>query len=345
MPGSATTGISARSFWTESPIQISRRARRALIIGGLGGALAVGLFLKHDLGVIGQSVAAIGWGILAVTAWRFATLMLAAEAWRRLMPAKHRPGALALLPARWVSEAVNSLLPVAQVGGEVARARLAAGLPHAPNGAESAAIVVADMTIAMVAQIGFTAFAMLLLYRIGALVWWSALGALALSALPLALFIGAQAFGAFGGLNGLISRLGFDRADRDFQHLLRNFHDRLAKTYRRVDHVALAFLWQALGWLCRSAEIWISLRLLGQDIGFANAVALESAITAARTLGFAVPGGLGIQEGATLLVGGWFGLPPEAALALAVVKRARELLIGLPGLLIWALLERRALKV
>jgi putative membrane protein len=281
----------------------------------------------------------------AVVAWRFASLAAIAEAWRRLMPAKSRPGALALFPARWVGESINSLLPVAQVGGDVARARLAARLELAPQGPDTAAVVVCDMTMALVVQLAFTAFAMILLQRIGALAWWSALAALALSALPLALFVGAQAFGAFGGLGGLIARLGFDRTEVDFQRMLQVFDRRLGKTYRRFDRLTLAFLWQSVGWLCRGVEVWLTLYLLGQDIGFGYAVALESAITAARTLGFVVPGGLGIQEGAALLVGGWFGLTPETALALAVVKRARELLVGLPGLLVWMILERRALKV
>ena len=342
--GSATTAISASSFWTESPIRISRRAQRALIVGAFGGVLAIALFLKHDLGTIGQSVQAIGWGIAVVALWRFVSIAVAAEAWRRLMPAGHRPGPLALFPARWIGEAVNSLLPVAQVGGEVARARLARRLPAASGGPETAALVVGDMTVNMAAQIAFTAYAMYLLQRLGALAWWSATAAFLLSALPLLLFVGAQAFGAFGGLGGLFARLGFDRSDSDFKRLIQRFHDRLGSTYRRLDRLALAFLGQSLAWLCRSLEIWISLKFLGQDIGFGPALALESAISAARTLGFAVPGGLGIQEGTTLLVGGWFGLAPETALALAVVKRARELLVGLPGLLLWAMLERRNLK-
>ena len=316
-----------------------------MIFGALGGALAVGLFLKHDLGAIGQSVAAIGWGMVAVVAWRFASLAAIAEAWRRLMPGKYRPGPLALFPARWAGEAVNSLLPVAQIGGDVARARLASRVDRAPQGPETAAIVVSDMTLALVVQLAFTAYAMVLLHRIGALAWWSAVAALALSALPLVLFVVAQAFGAFGGLGGLIARLGFDRAEPDFNDMMVGFVSRLGKTYRRFDRLAIAGLWQSVGWLCRGAEVWLTAHLLGQEIGFGQAVALESAITAARTLGFVVPGGLGIQEGATLLIGGWFGLAPETALALAVVKRARELLVGLPGLLVWVTLERRALKL
>jgi hypothetical protein len=42
---------------------------------------------------------------------------------------------------------------------------------------------------------------------------------------------------------------------------------------------------------------------------------------------------LGIQEGGYLLLAPLAGLAPDAALALSLAKRARELLLGLPGLL------------
>jgi hypothetical protein len=40
-----------------------------------------------------------------------------------------------------------------------------------------------------------------------------------------------------------------------------------------------------------------------------------------------------VQEGGYLLLGPLAGLPPDAALALSLAKRTRELLLGLPGLL------------
>ena len=48
-----------------------------------------------------------------------------------------------------------------------------------------------------------------------------------------------------------------------------------------------------------------------------------------------VPGALGLQEGGYVLVGAALGIPGEAALALALVKRARELALGLPSLVAW----------
>jgi hypothetical protein len=47
-----------------------------------------------------------------------------------------------------------------------------------------------------------------------------------------------------------------------------------------------------------------------------------------------------VQEGGYLLLGPLAGLMPDAALALSLAKRARELLLGLPGLLYLRLSSR-----
>ena len=54
-----------------------------------------------------------------------------------------------------------------------------------------------------------------------------------------------------------------------------------------------------------------------------------------RTAGFAIPGSLGVQEGGTVLICGIVGIGPESALELALLKRVREVALGLPGLLAW----------
>ena len=40
-----------------------------------------------------------------------------------------------------------------------------------------------------------------------------------------------------------------------------------------------------------------------------------------------------------MLLGGMIGLGPEVALALSLVKRVRELVIGVPGLFAWQIAE------
>jgi hypothetical protein len=54
---------------------------------------------------------------------------------------------------------------------------------------------------------------------------------------------------------------------------------------------------------------------------------------------FAIPNAVGVQEGAYIVLGAAFGLTPEKALALSLLKRARDLAIGLPAFGVWQTLE------
>jgi hypothetical protein len=66
---------------------------------------------------------------------------------------------------------------------------------------------------------------------------------------------------------------------------------------------------------------------------------LESMLYAVRTSAFIVPNAVGVQEGAYILLGATFGLTPEMALALSLLKRARDIAIGLPTIGLWQALE------
>ena len=59
---------------------------------------------------------------------------------------------------------------------------------------------------------------------------------------------------------------------------------------------------------------------------------IESLMHAVRGAAFAVPGALGAQEGGLIVLCAIFGVPPEAALALSLVKRLPDLVLGVPGL-------------
>jgi len=59
---------------------------------------------------------------------------------------------------------------------------------------------------------------------------------------------------------------------------------------------------------------------------------LESLVFGLRTAVFFIPGAWGVQEAAYVLVGSVLGLAPETMLALILVKRARELVVGVPVL-------------
>jgi hypothetical protein len=59
-----------------------------------------------------------------------------------------------------------------------------------------------------------------------------------------------------------------------------------------------------------------------------------------RSVAFMTPGGLGFQESGYVLAAPLFGLTPESALSLSLIRRAKDIVIGVAALLIWQLVER-----
>ena len=66
------------------------------------------------------------------------------------------------------------------------------------------------------------------------------------------------------------------------------------------------------------------LGLLGHPVSLADALVIESLAQALRNAGFMLPGALAVQEGAIIGAAALVGVPPAAALAVALVRRARE---------------------
>ena len=91
--------------------------------------------------------------MLAASLYRFVPVELNAAAWQALLARRRLPW-LTMLRLRWIGEAVNALLPAAQIGGDFARARLltAGGVPAG----EATAAMVADVAIGAITQVVFT---------------------------------------------------------------------------------------------------------------------------------------------------------------------------------------------
>ncbi len=98
-----------------------------------------------------------------------------------------------------------------------------------------------------------------------------------------------------------------------------------------------------LAWAFGTLEVWVALYFMGVPVGLGEALVLESLGQAARSAGFAVPSGVGVQEAGFVVTAASLGLAPETGLALSLAKRVRELLMGVPALLAWQWLEGRRL--
>jgi uncharacterized membrane protein YbhN (UPF0104 family) len=108
--------------------------------------------------------------------------------------------------------------------------------------------------------------------------------------------------------------------------------------------LSTAVLYQIAGMLVGALETWLVLRWVDQPVSIPASIALEATTQAVRHFIFFVPAGLGAQEAALMGVATLLGIPHEAALALSLAKRMREILFGVPALLGWHWIEARELK-
>jgi putative membrane protein len=238
--------------------------------------------------------------------------------------------------ARWVGESANSLMPAGQLGGPVLMARYLArhGLPME----EAAAAITVSTTVQTFAQIAFALLGVVVLgtqtsHFSPAALRTAALIASAFLAVQVGGFYLIQRRGLFSKLMAAVRRFSRKRDWSQWVAQAQAIDLAVQRTYRRNGPVTASFLLSLVGWMVGTGEVYLIAGFLGTPVSWRDAFVLESLGQAIRGAGFAIPGALGVQEGGYLLLAPLAGLAPGAALALSLAKRARELLLGLPGLL------------
>jgi putative membrane protein len=317
-------------------------ARRARLVGALawlvGIGLVAGLIATQNLGDLTAALAVAGWSIALVGLAHLGTLLADALGWRALFARPHRPPLGSMVVKRWIGTSVNSLLPVAQIGGELVRARLLARAGVA--GPIAGASVVVDLTAGLITQALFMALgiALYLGQRQADAGWLLHLaGGFALFSALLIGFGWAQRQGLFLRLARILERATRGRGWQGLVGSAAALDREIVARYAAHPRLSQCACWKFLGWLWGSVEIWLAFWLLGHPIGPVEAVILESLGQALRSVGFALPGGLGAQEGGIVAGALMLGIAPDLALAVALIKRARELAYGVAGLFAWSL--------
>jgi putative membrane protein len=310
--------------------------RLALAGATTGLALLIALVAWEGWQDVLHAFARAGWPLLLLVPLRVATLALDAWAWRILLlplaPAR-APGLAFLLWVASVREAVNRLLPVAGVGGEVVGLRLARTRIPDTAGVAASLVVEVLLTIAVLYlfggvgvvlmahiaagmdEVGTIAASLLLSLPLPLLAWWLLRHGTAFQRIEhwAARLLGPRAAALDGAaLDAALARLSGQ-------------HGRLLR----------ALGWQSLAYVAGSVETWYALRLLGHPVDVTTAIAIEGLTQAVRHAGFLVPAGLGVQEAATVLFGHLAGVGGDVALSLALAKRMREVVLGVPALLSW----------
>jgi putative membrane protein len=322
---------------------LSPRVKAGVALAALAGiTAALALVLYFGSADVGKAFLAAGWrGLAAMTLVYFASVLLLAPAWRALIVAPIRNPTLVCLWGRLLRDGASHILAVVPAAAEAISARELT--MHGVGSGAAIASVVVDLTTEIISQLFFPLLGLIILVwqKPGGAIAWTALCGLAVATLAMAGFIAAQRKGLFRILQALPDKLGLTSpwsADES-----QGIHAGIEAIYRDPRRPVLSTGLHFAAWIVGSGEAWVALAFMGHPVPFSDVLVIESLVFALRTVAFVVPWGAGVQEGGYIAVGALFGLGPEVALGLSLLKRAREFLTGVPCLLVWQAIEARRL--
>lgn len=163
---------------------------------------------------------------------------------------------------------------------------------------------------------------------------------LGLMALAVVGFFFAQRWGGFQWIERGLLKLAENPSWNSLAGVA-NLHDRIMTLHDNYPRMAAAFLIHLVIWFVGALEVYVALAAMGHPVGFNEAIVIESLGHAVRAAGFLVPGAIGVQEGGFIALCAIYAIPGPTALALSLVKRLPEIVLGIPGLGIWHWLEAR----
>jgi len=309
----------------------------------VGLAIFAALLAWQGIAEIAGMLVASGWALLLVPLVWLPAVFMNTRCWQMLFLPEHAPGFWQAFYAQWMGRSVNTLLPVASIGGEVVKAR--ALILWGANARHVGASVVVDKTVQVIVLILWG------LAGISLLAWMALDDTLAVAAL-IGLSVLAAGVAGFlilqhAGMFGFIVKSAHKVTKGDFFANMAPAAgevDRLVvDLYRRRGRLFVATVWRGAALVLQTGEVWLAAWLLGHPIGLLEAMMLKSLSSSLSDAAFVVPNSYGIQEGAFIVLGGLVGLAPDASLAISLAIRIREVFFDIPGLLFWQHTEGRAL--
>jgi glycosyltransferase 2 family protein len=304
----------------------------------MGIAVLIAVLLRFDLGAVIAALARVGVSgfALIVAAGLMAEVVLAVG----LVPLLPRAMPLpVIVAARQLRDSSADVLPITQLGGVAfaARALVLAGM----DATQASAAVIADVTTETFAQGLYVLLGVLaclsLLYKSAALSPF--VGAM----LGGAVFLSAGSIGfavlQVGGSRWVV-RLG-DRLFPTKAIPAQPFHEAVDAIYRRRGRLAVSMVLQFAGWIASGLWLWVMFQVMGLAPGLWTAIAIQALVEGLRSAAVFIPASVGIQEAGYAALAPVFGFTPEIGLALSLLRRARDIVVAVPVLLLWQLLEGR----
>jgi putative membrane protein len=309
-----------------------------------GVAVVTGLVIYFGAGDVLRaltSVSAIGFG--EYIGAQLVILLGLGLCWRMLLTTAMHGSLRLCVWGRMVRDATGEFLPFSQVGGYVigARAVTLGGVAAA----DATASTFADITTEFLAQLAFIGIGLVILSH-------KAPGNHLLVPVGIGLSIAVvMGFGLVlvqrGGGASLVRKLvakfsgnGGEGAGAKIERL----QSSLNAMYEDPIGLALAAVFHLVCWFGTATASFVGFHALGVPLSFVDAICIEAMLHAIMALAFFIPGRVGVQEAAYTVLGGIFGIPPDIALSLSLLRRARDFVIAVPVLVIWQGIEARRLR-
>jgi putative membrane protein len=307
------------------------------------GVVAICAFLvRVGVGPILESLKSLGFvGFAVFCLYTLGVLSLLGMSWFVIVPGvplRQLPG---FIFGRIMREVAADILPFAQVGGFILGVRGACLFGVSTSLAVASTLV--DLGAEIAGQLLFTAIGLSILglhpppgfpHRVVDPISYVGL---TLGVVTAAAFFFSQRFAA-----GALTRFSA-KWPKQIQDHLSSIQVILTDIYRRPARVALSIGLHLLAWVTAVGGVWLTLGFMGVRMQPSMILVMESLIYLARSVAFFVPGAIGVMEGGYVLLGPVFGLPAEIALSLALIKRGRDLAIGLWAIAVWQILEGKRL--
>jgi glycosyltransferase 2 family protein len=311
------------------------------LLGVVLGTILVGAFGFRRVTDTLLSVGVAGFAVVVV--WQFLLFIPLGLGWEVLARALGVRRAGLFIWGRMVRDCSTNLLPFSQLGGFFFGAR--AVMLHGLAWPEATATTVVDLTAEFIAEVVFAAIGLVILLvkdpntdiRVPLEV------GIGFSVLAATGFIWLQrgASGLFAGLSSRIAARQLSGA-RQTMSVLRQ---RMNTIYDHRGYLFLGFFWHLAGWIATGVGGWIAFRLLGARLDVAAGIAIESLVAAIAAVTFLVPVSAGVQEAGYTALGALFGVPAQLSLAVSLLRRSRDIVVGVPILLVWQAMEAKRLRV
>ncbi|MGY8960998.1 MAG: lysylphosphatidylglycerol synthase domain-containing protein, partial [Alphaproteobacteria bacterium] len=297
----------------------------------IGVALFGVIIAETDFGDAVAHLAQFGWGLAIVLALYLTSFSMDALTW--LVTLHTAPLNLRWFSRLWrirlVGEAFNMTVPAGGMGGEPVKAILLKKR-YGVGYREGAASLLMSKTVNILALLLFLSAGFFLMLRHTAIPeTYVVAGGFGLTALTFGIvsFFAIQRFQLSSILTGKLEQWPVFRSIVGKLDDIREVENHFLEFYSRdklrfTGAMALALLSWAIGVL----EIYYALEFLGHPVSLAEAWIIESMTQRSRAGSFFIPASIGAQDGAFVLMCTAITGSPELGVAVALVRRMREII-------------------